>query len=91
MHQILIVNGPNLNMLGIREPGIYGKESLAGIEAALEEKAASLEVSLSFFQSNSESQIIDCIQPVSYTHLLFHMIPHIVKIDMMVFLTLRRF
>lgn len=80
MYHILIINGPNLNMLGIREPGIYGKQSLAGMEAELKERAEKLGVNLTFFQSNSESEIIDCIQqhygqidglilnPAAFTH-----------------------
>ncbi|KJB88525.1 3-dehydroquinate dehydratase [Paenibacillus sp. E194] len=57
----LLLNGPNLNMLGIREPGVYGSESLAAIEARLTEMAASWGVSLECYQSNHEGALIDRI------------------------------
>lgn len=61
MHNIIILNGPNLNMLGIREPGVYGTETLAFIESLLRSKAETLGVSLEFFQSNHEGDMIDRI------------------------------
>ena len=61
MKKYLIINGPNLNMLGKREPGIYGNETLADIEKKLAAMAEELEVALDFFQSNHEGEIIDCI------------------------------
>lgn len=61
MYRILVINGPNLNMLGIREPGIYGSESLKDIEARLNELAGNEDIALSFFQSNYEGALIDQI------------------------------
>ncbi|AZN40611.1 type II 3-dehydroquinate dehydratase [Paenibacillus albus] len=61
MTRILVLNGPNLNMLGIREPGVYGSMSLQAIEELLQETAATIGVDLSFFQSNHEGAIIDRI------------------------------
>jgi len=59
---ILILNGPNLNMLGVREPAIYGTDTLADIEAACAERAAELELDIDFRQSNHEGQLVDWIQ-----------------------------
>jgi len=56
-----ILNGPNLNRLGKREPGIYGVQTLADLEAMLEAKAKALEVSLEIFQSNHEGDLIEKI------------------------------
>lgn len=61
---ILILNGPNLNLLGSREPGIYGAGTLADIHAACEKKAKSLGFSLDFRQSNHEGELVDWIQTV---------------------------
>ncbi|MBH5318080.1 type II 3-dehydroquinate dehydratase [Paenibacillus sp. GSMTC-2017] len=61
MRKITILNGPNLNMLGIREPGVYGNESLAAIELLVKNRAEELGVSVSFFQSNHEGAMIDRI------------------------------
>ncbi len=61
MMKILVMNGPNLNMLGIREPDIYGNETLQDIETKLASKAQQLGVDISFFQSNSEGALIDKI------------------------------
>ena len=60
--KILVINGPNLNMLGKREPSLYGVKSLADIEALIEEKARDLDVDIETFQSNSEGAIIDYLQ-----------------------------
>ena len=62
MSDILIINGPNLNLLGTREPEVYGTESLADIEIKLNEIATSAKISLTFLQSNAEHEIIDAIQ-----------------------------
>ena len=59
---IYVVNGPNLNMLGEREPEHYGRTSLAEIEAELSACAKAKNVELVFFQSNEEGRLIDCIQ-----------------------------
>ncbi len=59
---ILVINGPNLNMLGTREPQIYGRETLKDLQALISAKAAELEVRVEFFQSNHEGAIVDRIQ-----------------------------
>ncbi len=61
MKKILIINGPNLNMTGIREPGIYGSQTLSDINSMIKERADKLNVSVEFFQSNCEGEIIDKI------------------------------
>ena len=78
--KILVINGPNLNMLGIREPGIYGKNTFADLLALLDETAAQLGIQVEQFQSNHEGDIVDKIQwaygnvdgivinPAAYTH-----------------------
>ena len=68
-HQsVLILNGPNLNMLGQREPSIYGTATLADIEAACHEQATSLGLSVTFKQSNHEGALVDDIQSVPGKH-----------------------
>jgi 3-dehydroquinate dehydratase-2 len=59
--RVLLLNGPNLNLLGLREPGLYGAQTLAAIEADLGREAAGLEVTLDCFQSNHEGALVDRI------------------------------
>lgn len=80
MKPILVLNGANLNMLGRREPGIYGSNSLSDIEQMLRTHAKKLGVDLEFFQSNKEGELIDRLHqaygnvhavvfnPGAYTH-----------------------
>jgi 3-dehydroquinate dehydratase-2 len=63
--RILIIHGPNLNMLGKREVSLYGNKSLAEIESMLEKQAKELEVDIVMFQSNSEGDLIDFTQSES--------------------------
>ena len=78
--KILVINGPNINMLGIREPGIYGKNTFADLLKLIEETAKELHIDIEQFQSNHEGAIVDKIQwaygkidgivinPAAYTH-----------------------
>lgn len=78
--KILVLNGPNINMLGIREPGIYGKQTFSDLLTLLENSAAELGVEMEQYQSNHEGCIVDKIQdsygridgivinPAAYTH-----------------------
>jgi 3-dehydroquinate dehydratase-2 len=59
---ILVLNGPNLNLLGVREPSIYGTETLAEIEESCLERCAELEMKLDFRQSNNEGELVTWIQ-----------------------------
>lgn len=65
---IEIINGPNLNLLGIREPEVYGTDTLADIERRIRAAVQDLNLSLTFTQSNSEGGIIDALQAASYEH-----------------------
>ena len=80
MH-ILVINGPNMNMLGIRQPEIYGRATYADLQKMIREEADQLGVEVSFFQSNHEGALVDTIQqayfdkvdgiiinPAAYTH-----------------------
>jgi 3-dehydroquinate dehydratase-2 len=62
MASLLLINGPNLNLLGSREPGVYGATSLADVEARLEELTSELGHDIVAFQSNAEHEIVDRIQ-----------------------------
>lgn len=78
--KILVLNGPNINMLGIREPDIYGKQSFQELLAILDETGKALGVTVEQFQSNHEGALVDKIQeargsfdgivinPAAYTH-----------------------
>ena len=79
-NKILVLNGPNLNLLGVREPGIYGKSGLAEINAGLKKIAEENGIELETFQSNAEFEIINkihsamgsvdyiVINPAAFTH-----------------------
>ena len=60
--KIMIINGPNLNMLGIREPSHYGRESYRDLVAKIRRHAKAKGVRVSFYQSNHEGDLVDCIQ-----------------------------
>ena len=78
--KILVLNGPNLNMLGIREPGIYGKQTFADLITLIQDTALEEELEIEQFQSNHEGDLVDKIQaaygifdgivinPAAYTH-----------------------
>lgn len=77
---ILVINGPNLNMLGVREPDIYGKNTLKDLEEMIQEKCDTEGIAVSFYQSNHEGDLVTRIQealhqvdgivinPGAYTH-----------------------
>lgn len=67
MLRVLVVNGPNLNLLGKREPEIYGSDTLDELNSRLKNLAKELDLELTFFQSNSEGALIDFIQNESKT------------------------
>ena len=62
MKRLMILNGPNLNLLGVREPHIYGTTTLEQIKADCEQHAATLGLELAFHQSNHEGELVDWIQ-----------------------------
>ena len=81
MHKVLLINGPNLNLLGSREPHVYGSTTLADVENGLRAQAQELDLALECFQSNHEGAIVDrihqarsdgvgfvIINPGAYTH-----------------------
>jgi 3-dehydroquinate dehydratase-2 len=59
---IAVVNGPNLNLLGVREPGRYGTATLADIETAVRARARALGADISWFQSNHEGELVEAVQ-----------------------------
>jgi 3-dehydroquinate dehydratase-2 len=59
---IYVLNGPNLNMLGLREPAVYGRESLADVEKRAQGRAKTLGLTIDFRQSNKEGELVDWIQ-----------------------------
>jgi 3-dehydroquinate dehydratase-2 len=71
MATITVLNGPNLNLLGIREPGLYGNQTLADIKHNLEQKAAELKHLLNFQQSNAEHEIVELIHQAYQAHVDF--------------------
>ncbi len=80
MKKILVINGPNINMLGLREPSLYGAQNYAALKEFICESAAEAGVQVELFQSNHEGSIVDVIQaaygrvngilinPAAYTH-----------------------
>ena len=60
--KIMVINGPNLNLLGRREPELYGRRTLGDIERDLKDLAGKLGLEISFFQSNIEGELVDAIQ-----------------------------
>ena len=78
--KILVINGPNLNMLGIREPGLYGRETYEDLVEKIRRHAEKTGTEVSFYQSNHEGDLVDAIQraygefdgivinPAAYTH-----------------------
>lgn len=65
MRRILLVNGPNLNLLGRREPDVYGEQTLAAIEQRLRDLAARDEATLECFQSNAEHELVNRVQALA--------------------------
>lgn len=80
MYKILIINGPNINLLGLRQPDVYGKETYADLLNYLKETAQEMHIEIEIFQSNHEGVLIDKLQesypkhdgivinPAAYTH-----------------------
>ena len=80
MKKILVINGPNLNMLGLREPALYGAQNFEALQAFIRSSADALDLEVELFQSNHEGVIVDKIQaaygvfdgilinPAAYTH-----------------------
>lgn len=65
---ILILNGPNLNMLGVREPALYGRDTLGDIESACADRAEALGLAVDFRQSNLEGELVTWIQEARSSH-----------------------
>ena len=78
--KVLVINGPNLNLLGLREPALYGSQNFAALQELIHESARELGIEVELFQSNHEGAIVDAIQgaynrmdailinPAAYTH-----------------------
>ena len=78
--RVLVINGPNLNMLGVREPDVYGRKTFADLEKYIQDEAERLSIFVDLYQSNHEGAIVDVIQsamdnydgllinPAAYTH-----------------------
>jgi 3-dehydroquinate dehydratase II len=71
MAQITVLNGPNLNLLGVREPSHYGNKTLADIQQTLEAQAATLQHQLRFYQHNAEHQLVELIHQAYYNQVDF--------------------
>lgn len=71
MATITVLNGPNLNLLGVREPGLYGNKTLADINRALDKKASELGHQLSFHQNNAEHEIVELIHQAYHQRIDF--------------------
>lgn len=92
--RVLILNGPNLNMLGLREPEIYGRETLADIEGTCRQLAQGLDLQIEFRQSNHEGQLVDWIQearttqdailinPAAFTHTSVAILDALLAVDL---------
>ena len=94
MHNILVLHGPNLNLLGTREPEVYGRHTLDDINRLLSEQAAQKQVNLQFLQSNHEGELIDAIHdarssmdgilinPGAFTHYSYALRDAIASVDL---------
>jgi len=74
MAEILVLNGPNLNLLGTREPELYGRDTLEGINARLTQQAKAAGVGIQFFQSNAEHELVARIQKAMQDKVAFILI-----------------
>lgn len=74
MARILVLHGPNLNLLGTREPEVYGKTTLAEINEALQQQAAAADLEIDFLQSNYEGELVEAIQkaPSKYAYIILN-------------------